>query len=185
MLEENSSITQKISRREAKLLQAIEMDADRFASKAAVLEFMRRGNKAAGVSAALSSKAVYDKNLRHALRMLFLNLYNTFRMFSSHQEQISCMYFRAHPPSFIRFLWLTQITDEIINKFDMLKGKIDHPAKDIIFFEIAYCDITGLPYDKSIGEYYSSRESLGYALGVLKDLRKIMRYFSDPLRPLN
>lgn len=169
------------NRSEARLRQAMEIDADDFASKVCVATFFHRIAQAnlSFPFGGVSERKAYS-NRKHMFRFVTLCCYVGFRLFSKHENEVKNLYLRNHPPSTIRFIRQMQ-------NFDNFLSMSNIPNKDYKvyilpqFFEVVYCGVTGSIYDKDRMDYFASRDGLRFALKLLKDLVKLSKNFSDPL----
>ena len=66
-----------------------------------------------------------------------------------------------------------------LNKVPNLAGKLDQ-LQNPVFFEVAYCDITGIPFDTSLREFWTTDQCLTYALILIRNLNKVFYQFDNP-----
>jgi len=177
-IKEFEMASQNLSEKEALQRQTIELDADTFVAHRAIWSFLNRGNRSQHAHAEASCNQYY-RNIEHAYQTFCLGLYISFRIFGSYQDEIKDMRTRRHPPTFIRFVQLYTTVTSFLNKVPNLAGKLDK-LQNPAFFEVAYCDITGIPFDTSLREFWTTDQCLAYALILIRNLNKVFYQFDNP-----
>jgi hypothetical protein len=177
IIKEFEIASQAFSENEALHRQTIELDADSFAAHRAIWSFLNRGNRSQHAHAEAPCNQYY-RNIKHAYRTLCLSLYVSFRMFGPYHDQVKDMQTRRHPPIFIRFVQACATVTRFLNRVPNLAGKLDE-FQDLAFFEVAYCDITGLPFDDSLGDFWLTDQCLAYSLILIRNLDKVFYQFDN------
>lgn len=183
IIKEHDMASQDFSETEALRKQTTEFDADTFAAHRAIWTFVVRHGQSqlAHVETPYNQ---YYRNTKHAYWTLCLSLYVSFRIFGPYYTQVKDMRTRRHPPTFIRFLQVCATLTSYLNKMPHLAGKLDK-VQDLKSFEVAYCDVMGIRFDNSLGEFWLTNDCLLYGRTLTRNLDIISRKFDNPFPSRN
>jgi hypothetical protein len=176
--------SRKLSDEEAQLKQIRELDADTLAAKIGIRSFLSRYNRSRGAHPDAPDNRYY-RNLEKAYYNFCLSLYVMFRTLGPYSEQKAGMRTNTHPPTLIRLVQIISVTNEAIIRSFARAGVLTledrlKKSQNLAAFEVAYNDITGLPFDDSLGSFWLTEECERYGALLVNGLEKLVQRRENP-----